>query len=349
MHIYINDFEHIAKRLAKLIISTVFFYSGLFLIVRMINNRRGRKLTIVTYHRVSNQPVDKISKSLPFMFVSQRLFETHIKFYKRFYHVITFKDIARYEKEGGIPPNSLIITFDDGYEDNYSLAYPILKKNNVPAVIFVATNFVGTENVSWWDEIFFRLSVIDRTDIESLGPQKVNLDKILKRFKRDPAGLFANLGRLDKAYISQLIQALREVTPTPPSLLNSNRFMNKEQILEMKSHIEFGSHTCSHVSLEVEKNDRAMNELNLSKKYLSELTKSPINIFAYPTGHYSTRSLEMVDRAGYRYAVTLDVGINDLKNKFALKRINIWEGAVKSAFGEFSRSIMAFVLSGLRI
>jgi peptidoglycan/xylan/chitin deacetylase (PgdA/CDA1 family) len=349
MHIYINDFEHIAKRMAKMIISVIFFYSGLFFIVRMINNCRGRKLTIVAYHRVSDQPADQINKSLPFLFVSQRLFDAHVRFYKKFYHIITFSDIAEYEKNGGIPPNSLIITFDDGYEDNYSLAFPVLKKNNVSAVIFVATNFIGTKMVSWWDEIFFRLSVLNEKKSGFSDPEKDNLSKILERFNCDPAGFFGTLGQLDREYISKLIQALRLVTPTPADFLDSNRFMNTEQIQGMKNHIEFGSHTCSHVSLEVEKSERAMTELNASRHYLSELTRTKICSFAYPTGHYSARSSEMVKQAGYQYAVTLDIGINDLRNRYALKRINVWEGTVKPVLGEFSRSVMAFVLSGLKL
>jgi peptidoglycan/xylan/chitin deacetylase (PgdA/CDA1 family) len=125
--------------------------------------------------------------------------------------------------------------------------------------------------------------------------------------------------------------------------------MNSEQIQGMKNHIEFGSHTCSHVSLEVEKSERAMTELNVSRNCLSELTHTNICTFAYPTGHYSTRSSEMVKQAGYQYAVTLDIGINDLRNRYTLKRINVWEGTVKPVMGEFSRSVMAFVLSGLKL
>ena len=70
------------------------------------------------------------------------------------YHVIRLDDYLKYMENGQLPPErSIILTIDDGYEDNYSLAYPILKQFGFPATIFLVSSYLGQTNRWDRDEI----------------------------------------------------------------------------------------------------------------------------------------------------------------------------------------------------
>ena len=348
MEIHINSFRGI-KRSIKMTIAAIFFYLGIFFVIRAFNNLIGRRLTIVSYHRFSNKPVDEINKSLPYLFVSQTSFELQIKFFKKFYNIISFSDLKKIKKGEKLPYNSLIITIDDGYEDNYTIAYPILKKYNVPATIYLATDNINTNNVPWWDEFYYRLTILNSS--KALCRNELPDDDLLnlmKRFKADPASLFSYLNDVSKPKISRFIKMLQKLTPAAHDLLSSNRFLSWEQVAGMNAFVDFGSHTCSHICLDTIDDQTIMSELTQSGDAIKKAIASQAISFAYPAGHYSKKAAALVEKAGYDYAVTLERGINDLKNMYALKRINIWEGAVKSLFCSFSRSLLAFTVAWIK-
>jgi peptidoglycan/xylan/chitin deacetylase (PgdA/CDA1 family) len=126
------------------------------------SKKNSRLLTILAYHRIL--PPDN-----GFMFdegvisASPEVFERQMKFVKENFNVISFKDLQgvlnRNEKEDQKP--YLIITFDDGYLDNYTYAYPILKKYGLPATIFLTVNYIGTNLIFWWDQIACALKIAD--------------------------------------------------------------------------------------------------------------------------------------------------------------------------------------------
>lgn len=98
-------------------------------------------IPILMYHNIASEyPEDTVSAN-----ITPELFETHIKTLLSFgYNPVRLTEYYAYitgNKE--LPENPIVITFDDGYLSNYEIAYPILKKYNVPASIFVVTSTVG--------------------------------------------------------------------------------------------------------------------------------------------------------------------------------------------------------------
>jgi len=87
--------------------------------------------------------------------VSPENFERHMAYLRDHgFKVLSFEDLVRLTREGRRPPRkSAVITFDDGYADNYELAYAILKKFNFPAIIFVPTDFINTDGYLSWEQI----------------------------------------------------------------------------------------------------------------------------------------------------------------------------------------------------
>lgn len=346
MNIYNDNTKNYIKRIVKHLLAIAFFYSGLFFIYRAINNIRGRRLTIVSYHRFTDRPVEKIDKSLPFLFVNGKNFEKHIKFYKKFYNITTFEEISKYGDKGRIPPNSMIITIDDGYEDNYKIAYPILKKYNVPATIYIATDYIENEKVPWWDEIYYLLSSLSAKKESNEVINNQELLEYINRFEKNAGPLFSELGKLDCQDNKRIMKMLDKVICNKEGMKQSNKFMSWEQINEISKNIQIGSHTCSHVSVVIGNHGQVLDELHRSKDKIENVLKRKVTSFAYPSGHHSSKIYNDIEKVGYQYAVTLDSGINNLRNRYSLKRYNIWEGAVRSVRGNFSCSMMANLISG---
>jgi len=105
----------------------------------------GNTAVVVTFHRVNNSNAgDELTCNVD-------LFEKYCRFFSNCFRVIPMRDLLK-KIEDGIPLNrDLVITFDDGYRDNYELAAPILRSLSLPATFFLTSQFIGTDVVPWWD------------------------------------------------------------------------------------------------------------------------------------------------------------------------------------------------------
>lgn len=108
----------------------------------------GPKILVLNYH--------KIDEAFHPLSVSPALFDEQMRFLKeQGYHTISPQDLqAALEGEDRLPSNPVLITFDDGYADNYANAYPILKQYDMKATIFVVAGFVGkSERYLTWEQL----------------------------------------------------------------------------------------------------------------------------------------------------------------------------------------------------
>jgi peptidoglycan/xylan/chitin deacetylase (PgdA/CDA1 family) len=298
------------------------------------------------YHRVCNRNIGNLENSLPFLFVSETNFKKQLAFIKKWFHVIGFEDLDRYEKAGTVPRNSLIITFDDGYEDNYWAAYRILKQLGLKACFFIPANRVGTgEGKSyWWDRVYSLLQQRSKVSTERVNSSR---DTLFHLYQQLGSRFFAELNSWDTRKIeTALATAEGKETDVSNAVVEENRLLNWRQILEMGREMEFGSHTCNHFNLctlsggemEMEiKESRIIIENRLGRKVLS---------FSYPAGNYNRETFGMVEKSGYRFAVSTKKGVNSLKEKFYLRRINTWEGTAAGSDGRFSKGFFAYKILG---
>jgi len=104
---------------------------------------------VLMYHSIDYK--DRITK----LSLSPESFERQMRFlHERHYNVLPLEKVIPYiEKKEKAPPRTAAITFDDGYYNNYKYAYPVLKKYNLPATIFVIVNKVGMPGYLHWEEI----------------------------------------------------------------------------------------------------------------------------------------------------------------------------------------------------
>ena len=86
--------------------------------------------------------------------INKKKFETFLKKCKKIGNPISIEDLVDYKNcKKKLPQKSFIISFDDGFENNYSIAIPILKKLNIPAVFYLSTDFVENNSMSWIDKV----------------------------------------------------------------------------------------------------------------------------------------------------------------------------------------------------
>lgn len=127
------------KRRLKSGLGWLLFQSGIY---RWFLRNRS---VVVLFHRVDDR-----RKGNPISCTVGE-FEAFCRFFARYFDVIGFSELlARLERDAPIG-GSLVITFDDGYRDNYTAAMPVLLQYRLPATFFIATDFIGTDRIPWWD------------------------------------------------------------------------------------------------------------------------------------------------------------------------------------------------------
>ena len=100
---------------------------------------------VVAFHRVQDSDVPEG------LTVGIDLFEAYCRFFKRYFNVVSLRNLVGKLESGATLNRELAITFDDGYRDNFEHAAPILESLGLPATFFVVTQWIGTDVVPWWD------------------------------------------------------------------------------------------------------------------------------------------------------------------------------------------------------
>jgi peptidoglycan/xylan/chitin deacetylase (PgdA/CDA1 family) len=339
------------KYFIRVFFGGVFFYAGIFCLVRFFNNVWGRRLTIVTYHRITDRKISEIEASLPFLFTSQKVFEKQLNFYKKYYKVITVKELKECVKNDRLSWNSLIITFDDGYEDNFGNADKTLTKLNLPAVFFIVADKIANNNIVpyWWDRLYYYLKEVQKQENQGVNNEATTeLSLILEEFKNSASDLFARMNREGTDSIERLLDRIQEKYKiSNETLYRENTMLNWKQISEMGQRHDFGSHSRGHRNLLRLGDDQKYQEIVESKRIIEKFMNREVDVFSSPSGHMNEEIERLVKKGGYEFAVTAaDPGINRMNNRYRLKRINIWEGSSLSLNGKFSKGYFSFRMLG---
>ena len=128
------------KRRLKVLLGRFFYHTGLY------RRHFRQKGVVVLFHRVD----DRLKDNPISCGVSE--FQGYCRFFSRYFTVVSFGEMLARLQAGEDISRHIVITFDDGYRDNYETAAPILSELRLPACFFVATGFVESTTVPWWDE-----------------------------------------------------------------------------------------------------------------------------------------------------------------------------------------------------
>lgn len=279
------------------------------------------KLPVLMYHRFSEG--EEFGKT------SRKTFEIHLRYLTPHYKIIPLSEaVARLKAKETLPKRSAVITIDDGYHDFYDIAFPVLKTFDVPAAIYLVTDFVAGNCWIWTDKARYILTKTRRDRITfEIGERAFDVPLGGPESRLAAAGAInSELKKLSDeekdAYLAGLEQAMDVTVPeTPPQQFSALTWGQAREMAE--AGIEIGSHTAAHPILTNVGSERLKNELQLSKAALEqELGRSLIH-FCYPNGNVSARERNAVESAGYASAVTTEIRLcENGSDRFLIPRID---------------------------
>lgn len=296
---------------------------------------RWSGLLVLNYHRIGIQNAE----CDPDLYsTSQEEFDRQLAHLKRHFEVIGGDDVASALAERG---RRILITFDDGYRDNYLAAFPVLKRHGLPATFFLATGFLDRPTVPWWDEIHMLLArssgglihELDGAEYEfrpEVDDHVAVARRVIRHFKLIPTTATAE-------YLDNLASGLG-VSRVSPNEANG-MWMTWDMAREMKAAgMGFGGHSASHPVMSMCAVERQKWEIEQCRdRIASELGQIP-TLFSYPVGgpnRFTSETTDLVRAAGFQFAFTFSRGWvnNHLSNPLRLSR-----AAVESeiGFGLFS-------------
>ncbi len=271
-------------------------------------------LMILNYHRIGDQDATEYDSGL--FSCTAEAFDWQIGHLKSRFRMTTLDAVlGMLSGETRLTEPQVLITFDDGYIDNYQLAYPVLRRHGVQGVFFLPTGFAGTNRVPWWDEIAYIVKHSRHTRFRLEYPQAEEFDleadgnarciiRILRLYKqpamRDP-------GR----FVEQLESACDSHRPGNGA---QRCFLDWNEAREMQQGgMAFGSHTHTHEILSKLPAQGQLEELRLSREILEKELGRNIDTLAYPVGARDTFSADTVEAlraAKYRAAFSFYTGFN---------------------------------------
>jgi peptidoglycan/xylan/chitin deacetylase (PgdA/CDA1 family) len=263
-------------------------------------------LYIPSYHRFSLQK--EIIPSTP-RCIAIKSFKEQIEFLCQNFEVIPLSLIAEcIKKREPFPKNSITITIDDGYKDNYLLAYPILRKYRVPATIFLTTSYIEGKQTPWEAKVSFAISHTSLKELSLDGIGKFNLEGERKRYIARKF-IIKRLKNVSEKRKNALLEKIFEICGVKiPTNLGKELMLSWDEIREMNENgIEFGVHTVHHPELTNISLREAKWEIEESKREIEEKLGKPVIAFAYPSGVYNKEIVQLVKDAGFLCAVTTTV------------------------------------------
>lgn len=265
------------KRLAARFVDA----TGLRTLLARLLPRDG--VVILNYHRIGDGHASPYDRAL--WSASEEGFDAQLRFLKRSCDVIGLDQLdgALHARRG----RHVAITFDDGYLDNYRMAYPALRRHGLPATFFIATGFIDAPKLPWWDEIAacVRRSTATSLDLRDwfeqpvplgLGDREDTIVALLRKYKSLPcADAQAFLVRLREQ------AAIAQVDAAEPR----EHWMDWGMIREMAGGgMAIGGHTITHPVLSALPRERQRDEISGCAQRLQQELGAPMRWFAYPVG-----------------------------------------------------------------
>jgi peptidoglycan/xylan/chitin deacetylase (PgdA/CDA1 family) len=296
----------------------------------VINHLNRERLLVLSYHGIHDGlfPQD----ALPQTFVSVNELSRQLKAVRRRYHIIDADALrSSLVNDAILPPQSALITFDDGYESFYRLAQPVLESLSIKAVVFVSTRFVEENAPFWFDLAWYLVMTCETGRVKSL------LEGLgLKDFRGDQKTLAMQaLGELKTMTPTKRDVIIKRMTEIRDAKIYSSEKplqlflpMTKDQIRTLSARgVSFGGHTHSHTILSFLPPDKAETEIVLNKKILESITENPCDFFAYPNGgpgDYHDVHKQLLKSNGFAAAFTLEQGrTHPRKEPMAISRLNV--------------------------
>ncbi len=294
-------------------------------VIRFAENLFNVPAVVLLYHRVDNLQTD-----LQQLAVSPKHFDEQIAFLRANYNLITIDEFyTKLHHKSPFDPDTIILTFDDGYADNYTQALPILEKHAAQALFYITTSKLNTKEILWWDAleyIFVDLpNLPDSLELSVNGREYTFDTKPLEKYKTynklHPLIKYTHFKERNRIMKGIYNWARIEMINT-----NKYRLLTHEELKVMakSGSCVVGAHTLDHPVLSELSFDEQYLQILHSKKELENLTGKEIKHFSYPFGSkrdYNKDSIEACRRAGFEMVTSnFEWQVHSYTSKFEIPR-----------------------------
>ena len=282
-------------------------------LLRAICTLQRSQIVIINYHRIA--PDDPAAEPLfedALFGPSQSGFELQVRWLRQHFDVINESELIQLTRASTFRGRYAAITFDDGYRDNYTLAYPVLKACSTPAIYYICPRLIDTSRVGWWDLAAYlakrtakrSISIAGKTfsaDVDRRHVIRYLCDLVKSCKSGEPDALLDDLFRTCDV-------------PMPDARLQSEQFMTWDQIREVgRQGIAIGSHTYTHRILSSLDETAQQWEMKQSKQSIEGHTGQRVRTLAYPVGGYeqfTPATMRLAEESGYEAAFSFHTGTN---------------------------------------
>ena len=281
---------------------------------RLIHAQLYRKqLSILMYHAVVRQP-----PPVPhWCFLDEDSFRSQICYIKEHFRVLPLGEAINQLKKDALEVPTVVVTFDDGFQNNYEVAFPILAKYDCPATIFLSTKFIDSDQIPWFARLDMALGL---TAVPSLFWNGTRLDISTMKQKSQASSVLRQRLKTHHPYsidglVLEICRTLEVDTDEKFERGSPYHMLRTEAIREMVRSrlIRFGGHTHSHAILSRLSTAEQKQEIEGSIKLVEQYTGQPCDSFAYPNGtaeDYDRSSVDLLKTSGVTTAVTTISGPN---------------------------------------
>ena len=282
---------------------------------------------IFTFHRVLSEEEYKITRFQRSIAVSDGALRLFLIAIKQRFNIISVQQLIDHQKSDGGTLDAKLsyacITFDDGWRDNYTNAFPILKELNVPATIFLSTAYIDSTSGFWWQQLGDILLNETLSDAQRAG-----LTALLSRYLEPSLANSLDADGIIDTIKREHYSDAQVITDQAVSIAKSGasrHCLSWSQCQEMSAYnISFGSHSINHPRLSLLSKADQENELVTSKLEISQKRISYVNGFCYPYGDFN-QSVVGLAKQNYDIGLTTNTGVCrlDFDSTMLLPRINV--------------------------
>ena len=314
------------RRVLRWLLATLLASSGSLWWVKRKLRANGAVVALV-FHRVLRDVDYARTYSQPEILVRERTFRDLIAYIAREYEACDLQEVVP-----GTPGKKLkvVLTFDDGWWDNYAVVLPITVTHNIPFTVFLCPELVGKSMPFWPERVIASLRASKR-DVDFR-----EINTLIERVKQQAAQ------EREQTVARLAEEANRRGVAVETATID--RTLSWQEVAQMdRAGVRFGAHTRSHEILTSVPPDTARREVQGSDVAIVQVLGKPCMAFSYPNGSWSAEVRSIVSEAGFKLAVTVDRGLwTEDSDLLAIPRSNVYEDHLVGLNGRFSPAIFEY-------